>query len=440
MPPKRAFLSFSLTLLALVLVCCLQAGAAEAANRVALIIGNDSYSKQPKLANARNDARDLAAVLSRDLGFEIVGGGPQLDKSRGEMLDLLETFANRLRPDDIALFYFAGHGVAESGTNWLIPVNDQSINYVEDVTERAISQRSVISRLEARGASGMNVIILDACRNNPLPSRVGGRSVGSRGLARLPAPFGTFIAYAADEGQTASDRGGRNGLFTGELLQRITKPGLRIDDLFREVGNAVYEHSGRTQSPAIEDKLRHGTFYFKQGPSPAAPQPAPTPVAPSFDPQAAERAYWSVVDRANTDSLLAYLGRYPSGQHAQEAKDLLAALMRPKPQDQGPNLVGSWQLNWTGANATYTGTLKIHQRVSANEYEGTLDLRWGGGEQVQQGAKVRVSGDKVTVNCHSPTRSTWSPDNFYLTLNGSKMSGHSVDGEGRRGSQIDLWR
>ncbi len=293
----RHALALMIWLLCLPLLLILSSGASAAAAKHALVIGNARYAGAPALRNAVNDAEDVAAKL-RGLGFSLVGNKAHANVTRTEMAKLIRDFGNTAGEGDTALFYFAGHGVAGNNDNWLLPVDDADIKVQEDVPDFAVSARSVLSRMEQRG-SGINVVILDACRNNPLPDRR--RSVsGTRGLARMTAPAGSFIAYAASPGQAAADGAGRNGTFTAALLSLIDTQGIRIDDLFAEVGKRVRKATNGEQVPIRESNLED-VFYLRPGvpvqtaglspaapptvapSSPATPIPTPAP-APSNEP------------------------------------------------------------------------------------------------------------------------------------------------------------
>ena len=250
---------------------------AIAGKRVALVIGNDDYEKSLDLRNPGNDARAVGKRLQQ-LGFSLVGGGVHHNLRRKQMLRRMREFGDAIGHGDTALFYFAGHGVGGiGGDNWLIPVDDSDIQVQDDVRDYSVGVNVVLRRLEDRG-KGVNILILDACRNNPLPSRArGGKS--TRGLARMEAPSGSFITYAAAPGKVADDGVGGNGLFTQELLARLgKKPGQSIDDLMTEVAKAVRAKSGGKQAPHRESSLEQ-RFYFKPptGHSSLAPSPRPDP-------------------------------------------------------------------------------------------------------------------------------------------------------------------
>lgn len=244
----RGFLAHSLLVVLTALIGLTFAGQVRA-ERVALIIGNSQYSSSP-LINPVNDATDMAERLT-EIGFRVHGDGPLLDQDLHGMQVAIRDFTRSLNPGDLAVFYFAGHGVEYKGTNYLIPTDDEEISFAEDVPDWAYPAPRLLERLAATGATG--VIILDACRNNPLPERGGGRDLGI-GLSAMDTPAGAsaFILYAAAPGQTSSDGEGRNGLFTGALLQALERPTRRIDDIMYEVSFAVRNATQGRQVPWLE--------------------------------------------------------------------------------------------------------------------------------------------------------------------------------------------
>lgn len=244
----RGLLAFIMPVF-LAIACWLCLPGQVLADRVALIIGNSEYASSP-LINPVNDATDMAERLS-EIGFRVHGDGPLLDQDLHGMQVAIRDFTRSLNPGDLAVFYFAGHGVEYKGTNYLIPTDDEEISFAEDVPDWAYPAPRLLERLAATGATG--VIILDACRNNPLPERGGGRDLGI-GLSAMDTPAGAsaFIMYAAAPGQTSSDGEGRNGLFTGALLQALERPTRRIDDIMYEVSFAVRNATQGRQVPWLE--------------------------------------------------------------------------------------------------------------------------------------------------------------------------------------------
>ena len=256
---------------------------AWAQSRVALVIGNSAYTQKP-LPNPANDAADLAASLKR-LGFDVT---LQTNRNADQLRSDLARFQDKLGQGSVGLFYFAGHGVqaGRPTQNYLLPVG-QEYKRERDAELYGLEVGSVLRRMEESGAS-LSVVILDACRDSPLPAE--GRSTASRGLGRMEAPSGSLIAFATAPGSTADENtAGRNGLYTKHLLAAIEIPELRIEDVFKRVRRGVEKDSNKRQSPEEISKLTNDEpFYFKAGsgvgvasakPEPAvvpAPRPEPT--------------------------------------------------------------------------------------------------------------------------------------------------------------------
>lgn len=228
----------------LLLLACWIAPMSEAADRVALVIGNAAYESSP-LRNPRNDADDIAALLRglpEDLRFKVILGH---DLRLDGMVDKIEEFRTALKPGSIGLFFYAGHAVEHQAHNYLLPVNNANIHSVEDAQLRGLDIRSLIDQMENTGTK-LNVIILDACRDNPTLSRQ--RSI-SRGLARIDARQGTLVAYAASEGMTAAEGPGRNSPYTAALLKVLVTPGLELSQVFNRVGAEVARATAGGQIP-----------------------------------------------------------------------------------------------------------------------------------------------------------------------------------------------
>ncbi len=202
--------------------------------RYALIIGNSAYPKTiGVLRNPVNDATDLAKELTAS-NFEVqLLTNATYGQMRAAMLKFKEKIDAGDKEKTVSLFYFAGHGVQYEDENFLVPV-DAMIEYQDDISRYCFGvQKMVLSNME-RSNSRMNIVILDACRNNPFPAAT--RSAGSQGLGEMRRARGSFIAYATAPGSVASDGAGRNGLYTQELLKAMRKPGLTIEQVFKEVG------------------------------------------------------------------------------------------------------------------------------------------------------------------------------------------------------------
>ena len=308
---------------------------AAAEKRVALIVGNDSYVAVNRLANAVNDAKAMDQAL-KQAGFETI---LKTDVTRRDLYRAIDEFAGKIGgdPDTVGLFYYAGHGVQADGSNYLIPV-DADIAVESDLKAEAVEAQEVLSVM-AEAHNRMNVVILDACRDNPLPK---GRSA-VRGLARMDAPSGTFIAYAAAPGQVAEDGAkGGNGVFTGELVKAMVEPGVPIEQVFKKVIAGVSTDTAGRQVPWTEASLQ-GDFYFKNAePVTAAPSTAPVlsspaaaPAPPASDQAAIELAFWdSIKDSKDPADFQAYLKKYPKGDFAGLAANRLKLLQQaavPKP-------------------------------------------------------------------------------------------------------------
>ena len=222
--------------------------------RLALVVGNGNYERIPKLRNPINDARAVSGALRR-LGFEVVAVE---NADYRTMIRAIAEFGNRLSRNSVGLFYYAGHAVQVRGSNYLVPV-DADMRSEAEVDYAAVNAGSVLAKFEAaRGR--VNIALLDACRDNPLPAMT--RSA-TRGLAVVgQSPTGTLIAYATGPNRLAADGDGANGLFTEALLRHIETDDLKIEDLFKRVTDDVERRSNGRQVPWLTSSLK-GDFYFK---------------------------------------------------------------------------------------------------------------------------------------------------------------------------------
>ncbi len=231
--------------------------------RFALLIGNNDYQHAPHLRNAVNDATDLGAVL-QELGFTVQ---VVTNADHRTMEQSIDHFVSSLSPGSVALFLFSGHGMQIDQENYLVPV-DFELKDEASVKYDAYPASKIHDRVAHSGVR-LNIVILDACRNNGFAAS---RS-GSAGLAAMNAARGSFIAFSTAPGSTASDNPrGRNGLFTSYLLEAIRKPGLKLDEVFNEVRQDVYQASENKQLAWTSSSVI-GDFYFL--PAGAPPPPAP---------------------------------------------------------------------------------------------------------------------------------------------------------------------
>ncbi len=258
------------------------AAPAAAEPRIALVIGNSNYSGDlPRLPNPANDAELMASTLTK-LGFKVVkthdADLKQMTRSIREFSDLLSGAG----PQAVGLFFYAGHGLQIDGENWLIPINAH-ITKTADAEFEAVPASKILGQMQF-AENSLNIVILDACRNNPLSRGV--RSA-STGLAKMDAPLGSFIAYSTAPGQTAADGKGKNSPYTAALTKAMMKPGIAIEEAFRDARVDVLAATQKEQIPWESSSLT-GAFSFNPGKATAATTetasaapPAPQPAQPA---------------------------------------------------------------------------------------------------------------------------------------------------------------
>ena len=269
---RRSALLLPLALALLLVGISLACAAPNAERRIALVIGNAAYPSAP-LKNPVNDARDMASAL-RSLGFEVI-----LRENAGlaQMEGAVNEFWGQLKKGGAGLFYFAGHGLQVNGRNYLVPV-DARLEAEQDAKYKCMDAGLVLGRMENAG-NELNIIILDACRNNPFAR--GWRSADV-GLAKMDAPKGSIIAYATAPDSVAADGTGKNGLYTEKLLRAMRAQGQPVEQMFKRVRDEVMRATKDKQVPWESTSLR-GDFYF----SPGAGAPTPAMAAPAMGAQPA---------------------------------------------------------------------------------------------------------------------------------------------------------
>jgi uncharacterized caspase-like protein len=273
--------------------------------RVALVIGNSSYT-EARLKNPMNDATDIAKAL-REIGFQVT---LKLDADRRQMRAAIRDFALALKRGGVGLFYFAGHGILSKGKNYLLPVA-ADVREEFDLEDQAIDGNTVLLGMEEAG-NRVNIVILDACRNNPFARSW--RSAASGGLAQMNAPTGSFIAFATSPNSVASDGTERNGIFTKHLLANLRQGESDIDRVFTRVTAGVARETGNRQVPWKSSSLT-GVFQFREG------------ELTSAGASAAERASWDMVRTStNPADYQAYLANYPNGYYSELAKAAMVKL------------------------------------------------------------------------------------------------------------------
>src|SRR5882762_1535902 len=301
---------------AMLLVC--QPALAE--KRVALVLGNSAYQNVAKLPNPVNDGAVIAATL-KDAGFDVVDS--RHDLPAAETRRALRDFADRARDADIAVVYYAGHGIEVDGANYLIPV-DAKLERDTDVYDEALSLDRVLLAIEP--AKKLRLVILDACRDNPF-SRNMKRTVASRaigqGLAKVePTSPNMLIAYSAKAGSTAADGDGKNSPFTIALSKHLTTPGLDVRRAFGFVRDDVLKSTGNRQEPFVYGSLGGEDVPLVAAPAKAAAAPAAAPNAQAE----ARRDYELALQIGNKDAMSAFLAQYPNGFYANLAKIQLGKL------------------------------------------------------------------------------------------------------------------
>jgi hypothetical protein len=244
---------------------------AAAEKRVALVVGNSAYQSVPRLDNPRNDALLVADTLNR-LGFTLLGGGAQVDLDKTQFDSVVQRFGNQLIGADVALFYYAGHGLQVRGTNYLVPVTANPTRET-DVDFQMVDVALVLRQMEGAGTK-LNLVILDACRNNPFGGR--GLRAADGGLAQIRAPEGTLLSYATQPGNVALDGADGHSPYTRALVETMQKPGLDILQTFNQVGLIVKRATGSSQQPWVSTSPIDGSFYFSGGPAGQVATASPT--------------------------------------------------------------------------------------------------------------------------------------------------------------------
>lgn len=281
--------------------------------RLALVIGNGAYVNASPLENPVNDANDVAAALE-SVGFEVMKG---TDQGLVGMRRLIREFGDKLdRQKGVGLFYYAGHGVEVRGKNFLIPV-DADIKREVETEDYAIDVDSILRQMDA-AANGFNIVVLDACRNNPF-SRGWNRSGDSGGLANVLAPTGTYIAYSAAPGTTASDGAGtRNSPFAAALVKNLKRPNLKLEDVFKATREAVMSETGNRQVPWDSSSIKGDFYFFRTEPTTAVTE---KPANGGKTGAEREREAWELVkDSTDPGDLRLFIKEYPGGTNTAAAK------------------------------------------------------------------------------------------------------------------------
>jgi hypothetical protein len=311
--------------------------------RVALVIGNAAYGAGiGSLANPSKDAAAVAQAL-RAADFEVT---LKLNVRRDEMLRAMADFGRSLRDGGVGLFYYAGHAVQMGGSNYLIPLG-ANVDNEDYVPIETVDLNDVLARMGG-AENRLNIVILDACRNNPFRTQARGVT---RGLAPTLAPTGTYIAYAAAPGQVAFDGNARNSPYTSALVDELAQPGLRLEDVFKRVGARVVGETKGSQTPWTSSSIT-GDFYFR------LPQEEARTTAPAAQSPAApvDISVWTAIANSdNAGDFEVFLKNFPNSPLVPFAQQRLArlqstetaALIRQAQPERSPST--------TGANAARQG-------------------------------------------------------------------------------------
>jgi hypothetical protein len=305
------------------------ANVAKADKRVAFVVGNGAYKNVAALPNPAIDAKAMAKVL-RNVGFDVVEG---TNLTRDKMTERLLEFGKKAEGADVALFFYAGHGIAINGTNYLLPVDADIKSEMDVKLGSAINIDLTLD--QTMSDAKVKLVFLDACRDNPFANKIKSNSSATRslsvqsGLAEMKSGEGTLIAFATGPGQTALDgQEGTNSPFTRALMAHITTPGIEIQQAMTEVRAQVNEETNKNQLPWGHTNLI-GSVYLNPAPA-AAGAAASAPNTPAVTTSAAsdvELEFWrSIKDSNKPEELNAYLTNYPNGTFKPLALARIASL------------------------------------------------------------------------------------------------------------------
>jgi uncharacterized caspase-like protein len=324
----------TLTIIVSLMCMALSVSAAKADRRVAFVVGNGAYKNVAQLPNPPIDAKAMASTL-RNVGFEVIEGS---NLTRDQMTEKLLDFGRKAQGSDVAVFYYAGHGIAVGGSNYLLPVDADIKSEMDVKLGAAINIDLTLD--QTMGDAKVKLVFLDACRDNPFAAKIKSnsatRSVNVQsGLAEMKSGEGTLIAFATGPGQTALDgQEGNNSPFTRALIDNITKPGVEIQQAMTSVRAQVNEETHKGQLPWGHTNLI-GAVYLNPAQqtqqvanaAPTASSSTPAAAASSSSSDGVELEYWRSVKETNKpEELNAYLSAYPNGQFKALALARLAAI------------------------------------------------------------------------------------------------------------------
>ncbi len=384
--------------------------------RIALVIGNSDYENAP-LKNPVNDAALMASTL-KGVGFEVMA---HVNLDRREMKRAFLSFQRRIKEagsDTVSLVYYSGHGAQVNGENYLIPVGSLIADEY-DVDIEGVRASSLLKTLDDANAA-LNIVILDACRNNPFQSS--SRSA-HRGLAKMDAPTGTLLAYSTAPGQVAEDGSGSNSAYTIALSLAIRMPGAKVEEVFKRVRIEVMTRTLDQQVPWESSSLT-GDFYFSgnttttQAPVAAAPATLAAPVVDK------ETIFWqSIQDSEDAGDFKAYLQQYPDGSFAALARFKVKKYQETAVASQR-SIENKCREGLIAALASHTWTLKTYFKDGVNSWNMDFERNGGG---VQAKSKRRTHAVEIT-KCDEIVFQ-WKPNEkkaYRLKQDGKKFVGFRV--------------
>jgi uncharacterized caspase-like protein len=417
---------------------------ASADNRVALVIGNGAYRNVPVLTNPINDATDVAAKLTRS-GFDVI---LETNLDQAGLQDAVIRFARKARGADVALFYYSGHALQFAGVNYLVPIDAVLRDEVD--LRRMARADEVLADLQQ--AKNLRILVLDACRDNPLADDLR-RTIGQgrginvgRGLAKMESPEGTIISYATQSGRTADDGDGRNSPYTSSFLKHIQDKD-NISSVFQSISAGVYEQTKGAQVPELSLSF-FGEFYLNgksEKPS------SSTSAALSADPCADAADHWRSAEAVRTiDAYKDHLLRFPNCTFAGLAQSRIEELSKAA---DAAKRAGSFDGTWIVKEICEAkppmwpaGTVQYALRIK----DGTLHNTFGeagkpgsatfdGKIEANGGANIAVNG--LTHPANDPVhRPPGTPFHYRIALELKESGGAGIRVDSPRPCRFELTR
>jgi hypothetical protein len=357
------------------------------APKVALVIGNGKYKDAPELRNPPNDARAIGDAL-KNAGFAVT---MKLDTGREDLVGAIRDYVHTMEQRKcVGLFYFAGHGVQLAWRNYMLPI-DAVIDKIEDMGKQSVDIERLMEGL-AKAANPMNVIILDACRENPFGKDF---RVERKGLSQMDAPIRTLLAYATSPGNVASDGEGANGLYTENLLRELKVPEAKIEDVFKRVRLAVRLKSNGAQVPWESTSLEDDFWFL---PPKELRKLSDGEKEKRFD---AELALWEKLKESNDPAPLArFLESYPSGIYSELAQLQLDRVLKAKGEKKA-EIVSDAKNPYTKGTGTMDTEYRVGDRYTFRDIDALTGVAAGGNytqrvEQVKDREIVYSQGRVIT--------------------------------------------